>query len=1274
MRLFKLVITFIVILLVCAAQGQVTADFQANVTEGCGSIQVQFINNSNGTGTLEYLWTFGNGNTSTQQNPVATYSQPGQYTVSLEVTNGTDTDVKEINNYIVVHANPQSNFESVSDLQGCSPLVVDFTDLTVLGDGSITSYIWSFGDGAAPGTTQNTTHTYVTSGIFDVSLMVTDAFGCTSYFEQSAYVTVEDKPDAEIIASQTSSCYPPLDVDFTNASTGTSTLSYEWDLGNGETSTDINTSTTYDAIGVYSVSLVATDQNQCTDTAWLDIAVSEVHADFSVGVNDTVCPDMSYQFENTSLGGLTAVWNFGDFTAQSTSWEPNHTYTDPGEYNVSLIVYSDSNCVDTIEKIVVVQEVQAQFSMSQDVGCEVPLDINLTDESMNAASYSWNFGDGYTSDEQNPTHTYTDEGDYSILLIVESIYGCSTFSSQNLTIQFPDVDFSIDTTWEGCGREISFTDNSNSYDSIVFWEWSFDDDDPENVSNDQNPTNTFTYNDYIHQNQGSCWVDLTITTETGCTASDSAEVLVGIKPIPQFFMFSDPDEEPYYDTIFHSCPFGCATDDEEDPCPYGCGINTFITCAWPDTMYFYDSSYVYFNGSYYDRDSLIDEWYWDFGEPAGSSSEEDPMYSYLTADTVGYMDVELIVGYNQCYDTLKTDSLIHVLGPIIKNITPVMDCDSPYVYTFNVDLVSATHLYWQVGDTLALDSIVFANDTTLMVDSTITHTFDTTGDYMFYVWAYNDSTCCFPENYWYYNDPAFPDTIMHKDSCMYFDSLLVQVRDIQADIHADTIVCAEELIWFDASQSQDAVQYSWDFGDGGGSTFPVDDHAFQHHDNTYNEYEVTLTVTDLNQCAHDTSVTIDVYKPFVSFTNDSVNRCVPFDVNFSGSAMSDLIIDQWDWNFGNTGSSSEQNPEYTFTDNGQFYVMLIATDTLGCSDTLLKPGLIITSQPQPNFWLSDSTLCLGDTVYFYDSSSATLPNSHLNYYWNFGDGDSIADHEPFHVYQDTGFFSVNLNIAEDFGCEVDTTKDYIIYVQRPYAGFAADTTYTDCAPLYVSFYSLDSTGYISEWTWNFGENDNISHLPDEAFYEYSEPGSYMPYLQIETSFGCRDTFMIEDSILIGGPVASFESSPDSICIGDTVNFNLVDTASVLHYNWDFGDGTGGQDSPAFHAYDQTGWITTNLWAYSDNELTCFTIAEDSVFVYEVEAIFTRGPEDEDTVGCEPLGDVQFINMSQGTDLTYYWNFADGNSSDEESPVHAFNESGTYQVVLSILDQEFGCND
>lgn len=238
------------------------ASFTAAPTSGFAPLIVQFTDTSQpGTKPItEWLWDFGDGETSAFQNPSHTYTSAGSFTVSLTVTTAAGSNLKVSTGLISTQqpAAPSARF-SASPRSGIRPLAVQFTDLSAPGTYPIQTWLWDFGDGASS-TLVNPTHTYDLPGIFTVSLTVTTDAG-SSTETKPAYIEVEGGagPIASFDATPVSGMNP-LTVNFTDASSpGDAPITaWHWDFGDGATSATQHPVHDYQQPGVFTVRLTVT--------------------------------------------------------------------------------------------------------------------------------------------------------------------------------------------------------------------------------------------------------------------------------------------------------------------------------------------------------------------------------------------------------------------------------------------------------------------------------------------------------------------------------------------------------------------------------------------------------------------------------------------------------------------------------------------------------------------------------------------------------------------------------------------------------------------------------------------------------------------------------------------------------------------------------------------------------------------------------------------------------------------------------------------------------
>ncbi|NJB35376.1 PKD domain-containing protein [Croceivirga sp. JEA036] len=523
-------------------QGDLIAVPEANVTEGFVPLTVQFTaeNSKSGGNITNYLWNFGDGNTSEEITTSHTFTALGQYTVSLTVedeNNNTDTQMLTIS---VTGTGIAPNAIAATDIiLGESPLEVQFDASASTDDLGIASYSWDFKDGILSEEV-NPLHTFTEIGIYDVELTVTDVEGLTATTNIS--VTVDQNPTA-ILESNILSGTAPLEILFTgDASTDNGSItSYIWDFGDGNTSIEPNPNHIYTETGEYTVTLIITDNVGLQNSATTVISVVEEGENLPpvavITANPTSgqapLPVIFNANNSTDEDGLIVAyaWEFGDGRT-STESNPVITYNIPGSYQVSLTVTDDEGKQNTSTiEIEVTEAINlnpiADISINTQVG-NAPLEIVLsgegsTDDNDDIVGYVWDFGDGNTATGVNVAYTYPQVGEYTITLTVEDRAGLTGTAQINVEVlpegaNLPPV--AIIETSVSQGETPLIVDlsalMSTDDEEIVNYTWNFGDD-----STGTGAETTHTYNI-----PGEYTVTLTVEDNQGLTAQATVLIVV----------------------------------------------------------------------------------------------------------------------------------------------------------------------------------------------------------------------------------------------------------------------------------------------------------------------------------------------------------------------------------------------------------------------------------------------------------------------------------------------------------------------------------------------------------------------------------------------------------------------------------------------------------------------------------------------------------------------------------------------------------------------------
>ena len=517
------------------------ANFDIN---GRTCINETFCLNDLSTGATSYFWDFGDGQTSIAANPCHLYTTSDTYQISLIATSSegcSDT----ISQQVYVSSPPTLDFEIIND-EGCAPFTVEVENNS---SGDSITQIWYIAGDTIFGS--NPTG-YIIDGItddslFEITLELRNP--CDTIFQTST-ILVHPYPLAEFGIEFDEGC-SPLIVDFNNTTLGNPDTCF-WDMGNGITLIDIDaidseippnqTYTTSDtASTTYIITLIAT--NFCgvdTFTQMVTVDPPEVEAFIQ---QDTLsgCQPFEIQLFSFSTPGSNPTWEAylqgGVDTLGSNVQNPIFTFDSAGIY--TIILYAENNCdIGTDTAYIEVKPAPDVSFTAPERVCD-DIAVNFLNTSNSVGGSFWDFGDGNTSSESNPTHTFPFPDTFWITLTTFSLIdNCPAEYIQPIIIEEnPIAGFSADTLAGCLPLTIQFFNESIGENS---WEWDFGDNTSGSI--EANPIHTF-------ENPGNYIVRLVVSDEYGCT-SDTAVTNVFVNPHPSSaFEFLDQDYCEGFDSL-----------------------------------------------------------------------------------------------------------------------------------------------------------------------------------------------------------------------------------------------------------------------------------------------------------------------------------------------------------------------------------------------------------------------------------------------------------------------------------------------------------------------------------------------------------------------------------------------------------------------------------------------------------------------------------------------------------------------------------------------------
>lgn len=584
-------------------------------------------------------------------------------------------------------------------------------------------------------------------------------------------------------------------------------------------------------------------------------------------------------FYDASIGDISDwYWDFGDGTS-SNAQNPIHTYNEAGEYNVTLSITGE-NCESSSSMYVYVgnfePDCEAYFYydfyewndsiVKKDSIIDEGTTVYFYDYSYGEISeWYWDFGDGNTSNQQNPIHTYLQEGEYIVRL---QILGESCESEYTMPVFIgnfePDCEAYFYYDYYGWNDSIAKQDSiidegttlyfyDYSYGNITNWYWNFGDG---NTSSEQNPIHTYA-------EEGSYLVSLSVAGEN-CESEFAMDVWVG-----NF----EPNCEAMFDYIF---------------------LNESDSAFGGDSLY-NDYSIQFFDYSY----GNISDWYWDFGDGT-SSNEQYPIHTY--SESGEYM-VSLKISGENCESEITMPVWIGNFEPECMavfgydyfnwNDSTYMDSadtDFMTIYFYDFSFGEINNWQWDFGD---------GNTSS---EQNPIHTYSESGYYVVSLFVAGET--CESEMAMDVIVGAYQDTIWQPESCM---AMFFPV--FQNDLNVEFI---------NESFAEDETSYFWDFGDGTSSTEMNPIHQY----NEAGEYLVILNLESMDSCtsAFEMYIYVDDYQYEDSLTAFFIPEFDGTTVTFHDMSIGDVWNRHWDFGDGTTSSAS--NPVHVYNELGEYTVTL----------------------------------------------------------------------------------------------------------------------------------------------------------------------------------------------------------------------------------------------------------------------------------------------------------------------------------------------------------------
>ena len=495
------------------------------------------------------------------------------------------------------------------------------------------------------------------------------------------------------------------------------------------------------------------------------------------------------------------------------------------------------------------------------------------------------------------------------------------------------------------------------------------------------------------------------------------------------------------------------------------------------------------------------------------------------------------------------------------------------------------------------------------------------------------------------------------------------------------------VLTFNNTSSQGAsYTYSWSFGNGQTSTLATPP-AITY--TTAGSYSIGLTVTNSsNGCSANFADTIAVSN-FQTGITAPLNACVGQTVVFNDNSTAGA--NAWNWGFGGQGTSTQQNPSFTFNTAGVYTIQLASQNTLsGCSGSTTQQ-ITVQGAITPSFTANPLTNCSPASINFTNTTGLAG-----TYTWTFGNGQTYTGQTPpAQIYTYSGQFDVTLSVTTAAGCIGTTTLNDYITISNIEAGFMA-ATHTGCDPLTVQFVDSSSTpnpaNPIVSWQWNFGNGQTYNgQNPPAQTYPL---GLFDVTLIVTSQSGCVDTAFVNDYVTVGHiNSVGFTVLPIVSCARTDVDFTNTSVILAPHqpnevtYFWDFTEGTSTQENPSYQFTSDTGYFSVTLIVDFRGCKDSITI-DSAVYILAPIAKFTPSTQLICNPGSFPVN-VSFtddaIHGETPDNVNMTWEWGDGTPNtnignavldgpNNGNTSHNFAGYGSYTVEQVVRNFTTGCKD
>ncbi len=890
-------------------------------------------------------------------------------------------------------------------------------------------------------------------------------------------------------------------------------------------------------------------------------------------------------------------------------------------------------------------------------------------------AWSWDFGDGTASSTQNPSHSYSTTGTYTVSLTASNAAGSHT-ATQTVVVSplgtVPTAAFTFAPAAPANGQTVLFTDASTG--SPTTWQWNFGDGVKSTLQNPGHAyaaTGTYTVSLKASNTTGVNTVKHTVTvTPAGNSAISSVNIVLGnptAASVKANVFTAGQGGTVYIAYGTASGVYGSQT--AQATLQTATPVEIALDGLNANTQYYYR---LYYQAAGETGYSNTDEYSFHTARPAGSTyafciqgdSHPERLNSQFNPDLYSRTLLTAAADQPDFYLAMGDDFSVDQLDPLTVTAAQVVErytIQRPFLgligRTAPVFLVNGNHeqaaryLLNGTADNVAVWAQNARNSLYSQPAPDSFYSGDTENvPYIgllrnFYAWTWGDALFVTIDPYWASPtcvDDPFDGSPKRTNlwDITHGDAQYQWLKTTLEQSHAQyKFVFAHHVMGTGRGGTDVAGQYEWGGQNSNGTwgftanrpAWPVPIHQlmadnkvtifFQGHDHIWVRqqldgvvYQTLPEPADPNYVLYNS----DAYETGDKFANTGYTRVVvsPLQVRVD---------------YVRTCLPADEGPGNV---NG--------STVFGYS---ISPA---ASAPMAAFTFSPSAPIAGETVYFTDSST----NAPASWSWDFGDDTSGTDQNPAHAYAASGTYTVTLTAANAGGSTV-ATRTIDVAVPPPAAAFA----FSPSAPVAgqaVNFTDA-STNTPTSWSWDFG--DSAASTDQNPTHTYAASGMYTVTLTARNAGGYNAATR-SVNVTVPAPVAAFTFTPPAPVAGQTVSFSDTSTNTPTSWSWDFGDGASSTDQNPTHIYAAASAYTVTLTAGNAGGHAVATHSI-SVSVPAPLASFTFLPPAP--VAGQP---VSFTDTSTNAPTFWTWDFGDGTGSSDQNPTHVYAATGTHTVTLA----------